>query len=133
MSKCQNAACEQKTTSDKEKFGLNKKLRLERTMNGLGKPFRKNPIKKTKTVKRKVKLLHVNEKPLARKRIFVQTLFSHSTSKIRVKTFHAAKPLTFSLHCLFRRDQNHFSNMTSKIMKMVEHILKNNANTIKIL
>ena len=123
-----------KTTSDKENFGLNKKLRLERTMNGLGKPFRKNPIQETeKTVKRKLKLLHVNEKSLARKRIFVLTLFSHSTSKIRVKTFHAAKPLAFSLHCLFRRDQNHFSNMTSKIMKMVEHILKNNANTIKIL
>ena len=34
-----------------------------------------------KTVKTKVKLLHVNKKPLARKRIFVQTPFSHSTLK----------------------------------------------------
>ena len=36
---CQNAACEQKT-SEKWK-GSNKKLGLELTMNGLGKPYRK--------------------------------------------------------------------------------------------
>ena len=40
----------------------------------------KNPIQKIeKTVKIKAKLPHVNKKPLARKRIFVQTPFSHST------------------------------------------------------
>ena len=34
----------------------------------------KNPIQKIeKTVKTKVKMPHVNKKPLARKRIFVQT------------------------------------------------------------
>ena len=44
--------------------------------------------------------------------------------KIRAKKFHAAKPLAFSLHFLFRRDQNHYSNLTSKIMKMCEQILK---------
>ena len=38
--------------------------------------------------------------------------------KIRAKKFHAAKPLAFSLHFLFRRDQNHYSNLTSKITKM---------------
>ena len=49
-------------------------------MNGLRKPFRKNPIQKIeKTEKIKAKLPHVNKKPLARKRIFVQTPFSHST------------------------------------------------------
>ena len=37
-----------KTTSEKSKFGSNKKLSLERTMNGLRKPFRKNPTKKSK-------------------------------------------------------------------------------------
>ena len=43
----------------------------------------KNPIQKIgKTVKIKVKLLHLNEKPLARKLIFVQTPFSHSTLKL---------------------------------------------------
>ena len=40
----------------------------------------KNPIPKIgKTVKIEVKLRHVNKKPPARKRIFVQTPFSHST------------------------------------------------------
>ena len=48
----------------------------------LGKPFRKNPIQKIETtVNIKVKLPHVNKKPPAIKRIFVQTPFSHSTLK----------------------------------------------------
>ena len=52
-------------------------------MKGLGKRYRKkNPIQKIeKTVKIKLKLPHLNNKTLARKRIFVQTLFSHSTLK----------------------------------------------------
>ena len=49
----------------------------------------KNPItklKKTeKTVNSKVKLPHANKKPLARKRIFVQTPISHSTLKLEQK------------------------------------------------
>ena len=44
--------------------------------------------------------------------------------KIRAKKFYTTKPLAFSLHFLFRRDQNHYSNLTSKIMKMCEQILK---------
>ena len=47
----------------------------------------KNPILKIeKTVKIKVKLPHVNKKPLARKRIFVQTPFSHSILKLEQKS-----------------------------------------------
>ena len=66
-----------------KKFSLTK-----RTMNGLGKPFRKIPIQKLKkTVKIKVKLPHVNKKPLARKRIFVQTPFSHSSLNLERKNF----------------------------------------------
>ena len=62
------------------------KLGLEWTMKGLGKPFRKKPNQKIeKTVKIKGKLPHVNKKPQARKPIFVQTLFSHSTLKIERK------------------------------------------------
>ena len=82
--------------------------------------------KKSKKQKIKVKLPHVNKKPPARKRIFVQTLFSHSTLNLEQKKFRAAKSLAFSLHFLFRRDQNHHSNLTSKIMKMCEQILKKN-------
>ena len=54
--------------------------------------------------------------------------------KIRKNKFHAAKPLAFSLHFLFPRDQNNFSNLTSKIMKMCKQILKKERpNTIQIL
>ena len=46
----------------------------------------KNPIQKIeKTVKIRVKLPHVNKKPLPRNRIFVQTPFSHSTLKLERK------------------------------------------------
>ena len=44
--------------------------------------------------------------------------------KIRAKKIHAAQPLAFSLHFLFRLDQNHYSNLTSKITKKCEQILK---------
>ena len=48
----------------------------------------KNPIQKIeKTVKIRVKLPHVNKKPLPRNRIFVQTPFSHSTLKLERKKF----------------------------------------------
>ena len=48
----------------------------------------KNPIQEIeKTVKIKVKLPHVNKKPLVRKRIFVRTPFSNSTSKLERKKF----------------------------------------------
>ena len=93
-------------------------------MNGLGKPL-KNPIQKIeKTVKIKVKLPHVNKKPLARKRIFCSNTVFSLYFKFRAKKFYAAKPLAFSLHFLFRRDQNHYSNLTSKLMKKCEQILK---------
>ena len=66
-------------------------------MNGLGKPFRKkSDTKNQKTVKIKLKLPHVIKKPLARKRIFVQTLFSHSTLKLERKKF---TPQNHSLFC----------------------------------
>ena len=56
----------------------------------------KNPIQKIeKTVKIKVKLPHVNKKPLARKRIFVQTPFSHSTPKLERETFSRRKTTRF--------------------------------------
>ena len=55
-------------------------------MNGLENHLEKNPIQKIeKTVKIKVKLPHVNKKPLPIKRIFVQTPFSHSTLNLERK------------------------------------------------
>ena len=34
--------------------------------------------------------------------------------KIKAKKFHATKPHAFWLHFMFRRDQNHYSNLTRK-------------------
>ena len=120
-----------------KEFSLTKQKTRPRTdYEWIGKPFRKNPIQNLKkNSKIKVKLPHVNKKPLAKKRIFVQTPFSHSTLNLKRKKFHAAKPLAFSLHFLIRRDQNHYFNLTSKIMKMCEEILKKRQrpNTIQIL
>ena len=66
-------------------------------MNGLGKLFRnKSDQKIEKPVKIEVKLPHVNKKSLARKRIFVQTPFSHSTLKLERKN------ITPQNHSLFR-------------------------------
>ena len=77
--------------------------------NHLEKPIQK--IEKT-VENQSQRMPHVNKKPLSRNQIFVQTPFSHSTLKLERKKIHAAKPLAFSLHFLFRRDQNHYSNLT---------------------
>ena len=59
---CRNTACEQKTNSDKLKFGSNKKKQgLEWTMNGLGKP-RKNLIKNLKKSKNQSEIAACEQK-----------------------------------------------------------------------
>ena len=80
-----------------------------------------------------MKFPQVNKKPLARQGIFVQTPFSYSTLKLEQK--NSRRKNSFSLHFLFRHDQNHYSNLTLKIMKMCEQILKKRQrpNTIQIL
>ena len=45
------------------------------------------------------------QKILSDKANFSSNAVSHSNFKIRVKKIHAAKPLGFSLHFMFRRDQ----------------------------
>ena len=94
-------------------------------MNGLRKPLRKKSDPKNAAREQKT----TTEKP----NFCSNTVFS-LYFKIRAK-IHAAKPLAFSLHFLFRRDQNHYSNLTSKIMKMCEQIFKKSQrpNTIQIL
>ena len=66
----------------------------------------KNAIQKIeKTVKIKVKLPHVNKKTSSEKaNICLNTVFSLYFKFIAKKNY-AAKPLAFSLHFLFRRDQ----------------------------
>ena len=84
----------------------------------------KNPIQKIEKVQITVKLPHVNIKTTSQKANFCSNTIFALYFKFGAKKFHATKPLAFSLHFLFRRDQNHYSNLTSKIMKMCEQILK---------
>ena len=105
-------------------------------MNGLEKPFRKNPIQKIeKNSKNQSEIAACEQKTTTDKANFCSNTVFSLYFKIRAKKIHAAKPLSFSLHFLFRRDQNHYSNLTSKIMKMCEQILKKRQrpNTIQIL
>ena len=77
----------------------------------------KNPIQKIeKTVKIRVKLPHVNKKPLPRNRTFVQTPFSHSTLKLEHKNF------TPQNHSLFR------STLCCGVIKITTLDFKNHEN-----
>ena len=57
------------------------------------------------------------------------------TLKLEWKNFTQQKPLAFSLHFLFQRDQNNYSNLTLKIINICEQIFKKrqHPNTIQIL
>ena len=62
--------------------------------------LKKSDPKIEKTVNIRVKLPHVNKKPLPRNRIFVQTSFSHSTLKLERKKFTPQNQLLFrSISC----------------------------------
>ena len=56
-----------------------------------------------------------------------------NVKKKHQREIHAATALAFSLHFLFRRDQDHYSNLTSKIIKICEKILRQRPNTIQTL
>ena len=117
-------------------YWLNRKLDLERTMNGLEKPFRKeSDPKNRKNSKNQIEIAACEQKTTSEKANFCSNTVFSLYFKFRAKKFHAAKPLAFSLHFLFRRDQNHYSNLTSKIMKLCEQILKKRQrpNTLQIL
>ena len=83
--------------------------------------------KNKKTAKNQSETVACEQKTTTDKAKFCSSTVFSLYFKIRAKKFHAAKPLAFSLHFLFRRDQNHYSNLTSKIMKMCEQILKKTA------
>ena len=93
--------------------------------------------KKSKNSKNQSEIAACEQKTTTEKPNFCSNTVFSLDFKIRAKKIHAAKPLAFSLHFLFRRDQNHHSNLTSKIMKMCEQILKKKKrqrpNTIQIL
>ena len=94
-------------------------------MNGLGKPFRKkSDPKNRKNSKNQSEIAACEQKTTSEKANFCSNTVFSLYFKIRAKKITPQKPLAFSLHFLFRRDQNHHSNFTSKIMKMCEQILK---------
>ena len=96
-------------------------------MNGLEKPFiKKSDPKNRKNSKNQSEIAACEQKTTSEKANFCSNTVFSLYFKFGAKKFHAAKPLAFSLHFLFRRDQNHHSNLTSKIMKMCEQILKKN-------
>ena len=105
-------------------------------MNGLGKPLRKKSDPKyRKNCKNQSEIAACEQKTTTEKPNFCSNTVFSLYFKIRAKKIHAAKPLAFSLHLLFRRDQYHYSILTSKIMKMCEQIIKKRQrpNTIQIL
>ena len=105
-------------------------------MNGLEKPFRKkSDPENRKNSKNQSEIAACEQKTTTDKANFCSNTAFSLYFKIRAKKFHAANPLAFLLHFQFRRDQNHYSNLTSKIMKMCEQILKKRQrpNTIQIL
>ena len=90
-------------------------------MNGLRKPFRKkSDPKNRKNCKNQSEIAACEQKTTSEKANFCSNTVFSLYFKFRAKKFHATKPLAFSLHFLFRLDQNHYSNFTSKIMKLCE-------------
>ena len=74
--------------------------------------FEKNPIQRIeKTVKIKVKLPQCEQKITSEKANFCWNTVFSLYFKIRTKEFYVENPHAFSLHFLFRRDQNHYSNL----------------------
>ena len=97
--------------------------------------WKKIQSEKLKNSKNQSEIAACEQKTTSEKANFCSNTVFSLYFEIKAKKFHAAKPLIFSLHFLFRRDQNHYSNLTSKIMKMCEQILKKRQrpNTIQIL
>ena len=84
-------------------------------MNGLRKPFRKNSDPKNqKNSKNQSEIAACEQKTTSEKANF---LFKQQ------KNFTRQNHSFFRSTFFFRRDQNHYSNLTSKIKKMCEQIL----------
>ena len=81
---------------------------------------KKSDPKNRKNSKNQSEIAACEQKTTTEKPNFCSNTVFSLYFKIRAKKIHAAKPLAYSLHFLFRRDQNHHSNLTSKIMKMCE-------------
>ena len=101
-------------------------------MNGLGKPFRKKILsKKSKKQNRQnqSEIAACEQKTTSEKANFSSNTVFSLYFKLRAKKFR--RKTTRSFAPLFRRDQHHYSNLTSKIMKMCEQILKKDSAPIQ--
>ena len=95
-------------------------------MNGLGKTIQKQSNSKNwkKNSKNQSEIAVHEQKTTSKRANFCSNTVFSLYFKIRAKKIHAAIPLAFWVHFVFRRDQNHYSILTSKIKKMCEQILK---------
>ena len=76
-------------------------------MNVLGKPFRKkSDPKNRKNSKNQSEITACEQKTTSEKANFCSNTVFSLYFKFRTKKFHAAKPLEFLLHFLFRRDKS---------------------------
>ena len=104
---------------------------------GIGKTTKKKirSKKNRKNSKNRSEIAACEQKTTREKANFCSNTVFSLYFKIGAEKIHAAKQLAFSLHFLLRRDQNQYSNLTSKIMKMCEQILKKRQrpDTIQIL
>ena len=100
-------------------------------MNGLWKPLKKSYPKNRKNWKNQSEIAACEQKTTSEKTNFCSNTVFALYLKFKEKKFHATKPLAFSLYFLFRFDQNHYSNLTSKIMKICEQILKKDSAPIQ--
>ena len=130
---CQNATTENKKPLERYIILiLTKKTRSRMSREWIGKTiWKKSDPKNRKNRKNQSEIAACEQKTTTDKPNFCSNTVFSLCFKIRAKTIHAAKPLAFSLHFLFRRDQNHHSNLTSKIMKMCEQILKKKKHSRK--
>ena len=75
----------------------------------------KNPLEKIENnSKNQSEISACEQKTTSEKANFFSNPVFSLYFKIRAKKIHAAKPLAFSLHFLFRRDQNHHSILQHK-------------------
>ena len=76
----------------------------------------KNPIQniEKKNSRNQSEISACEQKATSEKAKFISNTIFSLYFKFGAQTFHAAKPFGFSLHFLFRRDQNHYSNLTPK-------------------
>ena len=105
-------------------------------MNGLEKPIRtKSDPKNLKNTKNQSEIAACEQKTTTDKANFCSNTVFSLYFKIRAQKFQAAKTTRFFAPFPVSAWQNHYSNSTSKIMKMCEQILKKRQrpNTIQIL